>query len=285
MTGLPPLREAIAAAGLDARKSLGQHFLLDPNLLARIVREVPMVAGDRVLEIGPGPGGLTRSLLDAGAEVIAIERDARAIPVLQALSAHHGGRLRIVEGDALRFDHAALAGPGAHIAANLPYNIGTELLVRWLTAMPWPPWWRSATLMFQKEVADRIVAATGSAAYGRLAVLAAVRTRARIALTLPPRAFVPRPKVESALVTLAPLPMPEDVPLPRLEELTAAAFGQRRKMLRQSLKGLPHALAALAEAGIDPSRRPETLSPAEFVACARHLARLRAGARSAPADS
>jgi 16S rRNA (adenine1518-N6/adenine1519-N6)-dimethyltransferase len=275
----------IAAAGLDARKSLGQHFLLDPNLLARIVREVPMAPGDRVLEIGPGPGGLTRALLDAGAEVVAIERDSRAMPALEALGRHHPGRLTLIEGDALRVDHARLAGAGAHIAANLPYNIGTELLVRWLTLEPWPPWWRSATLMFQKEVAERIVAPTGSPAYGRLAVLAALRTRARIALSLPPRAFVPPPRVDSAVVTLVPMSMAAGVPLARVEELTAAAFGQRRKMLRQSLKAVPQALEALARAAIDPARRPETLSPADFAEAARWLTHLRAGARSGPADS
>lgn len=269
----------IAAAGLDARKSLGQHFLLDPNLLARIVREVPLAPGDRVLEIGPGPGGLTRALLARGAEVIAIERDRRAISPLEALAAHHGGHLRVIEGDALRLDHRALAGEGAHIAANLPYNIGTELLVRWLTEEPWPPWWRSATLMFQKEVAERIVAAPGSPAYGRLAILAALRTRARIALTLPARAFVPPPRVESAVVSLLPVAMAGDAPLALVELLTAAAFGQRRKMLRQSLKGVAGALDAVAAAGIDPSRRPETLSPADFAEAARQLARLRGGAR------
>ncbi len=281
----PPLREVIAAAGLGARKSLGQHFLLDPNLLARIAREVPLAPGDKVFEVGPGPGGLTRALLDAGAHVVAIERDRRAIAPLAELARESGGRLTVIEGDALSEDGRALAGEGAHIAANLPYNIGTELLLRWLAAEPWPPWWRSATLMFQKEVAERIVARPGDAAYGRLAVLAALRTRARIALTLPPRAFTPPPSVSSAVVCLSPRPEAVTIPVARVASLTAAAFGQRRKMLRQSLKGVPGALAALDALGIDPTLRPETLAPADFAALAAALDAPAAGGPAARRDS
>ena len=275
----------IAAAGLGARKALGQHFLLDPNLLARIVREVPLQPDDMVLEVGPGPGGLTRALLDAGARVVAVERDRRAIPPLAALARESGGRLRVVEGDALALDGRLLVGEGAHIAANLPYNIGTELLLGWLTAEPWPPWWRSATLMFQKEVAERIVARPGEAAYGRLAVLAALRVCARIVFTVPPRAFTPPPRVESALVSLRPRADAGTVPPARVAALTAAAFGQRRKMLRQSLKAFPGALAALERLGIDPTRRAETLPPEAFMALAVLLDAPAGGARAGPGDS
>jgi 16S rRNA (adenine1518-N6/adenine1519-N6)-dimethyltransferase len=261
VAALPPLRQVIAAAGLRADRALGQNFLLDLNLLDRIVRDMPLAPGDRVLEVGPGPGGLTRALLKAGARVVAIERDGRAIPVLEALARAADDRLTIIEGDALRIDGEAVAGEGAHIAANLPYNIATPLLAGWLTTARWPPWWRSATLMFQREVAERIVARPGTPAYGRLSVLVAFRADARITLRLPARAFTPAPKVESAVVQLLPRAPLVDVPAAVLEALTAAAFGQRRKMLRQSLKPvLPH-LEAL---GIDPSRRPEALTPLEF---------------------
>lgn len=277
-----PLGELVRTAGLSARKSLGQHFLLDPNLLTRIAREVPLAPGETVFEVGPGPGGLTRALIDRGARVVAVERDRRAVAALAELASAHPGRLTVIEGDALALDGEALAGRGAHIAANLPYNIATELLVRWLSAEPWPPWWRSATLMFQKEVAERIVALPGSPAYGRLSVLAALRARARILLLLPPRAFTPPPRVESALVGLRPRACDVEEgepPLALVAEIAAAAFGQRRKMLRQSLKGVPHAPEALARAGIDPARRPETLAPEEFGRLARALAdaRIRAG--------
>ena len=266
---LPPLREVIAAAGLRAEKALGQNFLLDLNLLDRIAGLVPLTAGERVFEVGPGPGGLTRALLKAGAHVVAVERDARAIAALQGLAAVAGARLQLVKGDALAIEGADLAGEGAHIAANLPYNVATPLLISWLTTEAWPPWWRSATLMFQKEVAERIVAGPGTPAYGRLAVLAAFRTRARILMRLPARAFTPAPRVESAVVQLLPSPPLLDVPLPALQEVTRLAFGQRRKMLRQSLKAF---LPALAAAGIDPSRRPETLSPLEFAQLAAAVA-------------
>ncbi len=235
-----------------------------------------MAPGDRVFEVGAGPGGLTRALLARGAEVFAVERDPRAIPALAELAALYPGRLRVVEGDALALDGQALAGDGAHIAANLPYNIGTELLLRWLAAEPWPPWWRSATLMFQKEVADRIVARPATPAYGRLAVLAALRTRARRVLTLPARAFTPPPRVESALLVLTPRPEAAAVPLSPLAELTAAAFGQRRKMLRQSLRSVPGGPEALAAAAIDPARRPETLEPEAFARLAQALLACRA---------
>lgn len=274
IAALPPLRDAIAAAGLRADKRLGQNFLLDRNLLDRIVRAIPMQPGDVVYEVGPGPGGLTRALLKAGAQVVAVERDVRAIPLLTALSDIADGRLRVMHGDALVVDAAAIAGEGAHIAANLPYNIGTALLAGWLSGRRWPPWWRSATLMFQAEVADRIVAAPGSSAYGRLSVLAQWRTAARVVLTLPPAAFTPPPKVSSAVVQLRPVAAPEGVDGARLSALTQAAFGQRRKMLRQSLKGLPAALDALADIGISGERRAETLSVADFVAMARRWGQL-----------
>lgn len=261
IAALPPLRSVIADGRIAADRALGQNFLLDLNLLDRIAGLVPLAPGDAVYEVGPGPGGLTRALLKAGARVVAIERDRRAVAALAPLVEVAAGRLALVEGDALQFDAAAAVGTGAHIAANLPYNIATPLLVGWLSAEPWPPWWRSATLMFQREVADRIVAAPGSAAYGRLAVLAAFRSVARVRLRLPARAFTPAPRVESAVVQLLPRPPILDVALPALEAVTARAFGQRRKMLRQSLKPV---LDAVEAAGIDPTRRAETLSPLEF---------------------
>ncbi len=273
---LPPLREAIAAAGLRADKRLGQNFLLDLNLLDRIVRDIALEPGDTVYEVGPGPGGLTRALLKAGAQVVAVERDARAIPILELLAVASDGALRLVNADALSVDAGELAGEGAHIAANLPYNIGTALLVGWLTSERWPPWWKSATLMFQREVADRIVASPGSEAYGRLSVLAQWRCDVRIITTLRPEAFTPPPKVASAVVQLVPR-LPEiAVPVAVLGQVTAAAFGQRRKMLRQSMKGLAGGVDALAEAGIEPTRRAETLTIAEFIALARAVAESRA---------
>jgi len=270
---LPPLREVIARHGLSASKALGQNFLLDEQLLDRIARVPGPLEGARAYEVGPGPGGLTRALLRAGAEVVAIERDARCLPALAEVAEAAEGRLRVIEGDALRIDEAAEAGRGAHIAANLPYNVGTALLVRWLGGEEWPPWWASLTLMFQLEVAERIVAKPDTRAYGRLAVLAQWRAEPRIAMKVHRSAFVPPPKVMSAVVHIVPKAAPEGVRAATLEALTAAAFGQRRKMLRQSLKGLPGALEALEAVGIDPQRRAETLSVEEFVTVARAMAR------------
>ncbi len=271
LENLPPLREVIAAHGLAAKKSLGQNFLLDGNLLDRIARVPGKLDGQTVYEVGPGPGGLTRALLRAGATVVAVERDDRALPALAELAAAADGRLTVVGGDALAQDEAALLPPAAHIVANLPYNIGTALFVRWLTAEPWPPWWASLTCMFQKEVAQRIVAAPGSDAYGRLSVLAQWRSTPRIALDVPRQAFTPPPKITSSVVHVVPAAAPDGVRGPVLEALTAAAFGQRRKMLRASLRGLPGALDALAACGIDSARRAETLSVTEFVGVARAL--------------
>lgn len=263
MSSLPPLREVIARFGLDARRSLGQHFLLDLNLTARIVRAAGALEGRHAIEIGPGPGGLTRALLASGvATVTAIERDPRCVAALADLVAAYPGRLRVVEADALAVDLAALAPPPRKVVANLPYNIGTPLLVGWLAQAHA---FESLTLMFQQEVAERIVAAPGSEPYGRLSVLAQWIAEARIVLRLPAAAFTPPPKVASAVVHLVPRP---DQPPPALfaamERVTAAAFGQRRKMLRSALKPLGEAEALLASAGIDPARRAETLSVAEF---------------------
>ena len=269
--GLPPLREVIARYDIGAKKSLGQNFLLDGNLLDRIARVPGKLDGAHVYEVGPGPGGLTRALLRAGANVTAVERDDRALPALADLAALAPGRLTVHGDDALAFDEAAHLPPETHVVANLPYNVGTALFVRWLTAEPWLPWWASLTCMFQKEVAQRIVAAPGSDAYGRLSVLAQWRARPRIAFELPPRAFTPAPKVTSAVVHIVPLPAPGGVRGPVLEALTAAAFGQRRKMLRASVRSMPGALAALEASGIDTARRAETLSVAEFVGVARLL--------------
>jgi 16S rRNA (adenine1518-N6/adenine1519-N6)-dimethyltransferase len=268
---LPPLREVIARHGLRAAKALGQNFLLDEQLLDRIAQVPGDLAGRRVYEVGPGPGGLTRALLRSGAEVVAVERDPRCLPALAELGEAAEGRLRVIEADALKVDEALEAGRGAHVAANLPYNVGTFLLVRWLGGEEWPPWWASLTLMFQREVAERIVARPGSGAYGRLAVLAQWRSEARIAMKVHRSAFVPPPKVMSAVVHIVPKEAPPGVRSATLEKLTAAAFGQRRKMLRQSLKGLAGALEALASLEIDPERRAETLSVDEFVAVARAM--------------
>ncbi|HEX8064385.1 MAG TPA: 16S rRNA (adenine(1518)-N(6)/adenine(1519)-N(6))-dimethyltransferase RsmA [Allosphingosinicella sp.] len=269
---LPPLREVIARHGLRAAKSLGQNFLLDEQLLDRIARVPGDLAGQRVYEVGPGPGGLTRALLRAGAEVVAVERDRRCLPALSEVGEAAGrGRLRVIEGDALAIDEVSEAGEGAHVAANLPYNVGTALLVRWLGGEAWPPWWRSLSLMFQLEVAERIVARPDTGAYGRLAVLAQWRSEPRIAMKVHRSAFVPPPKVMSAVVHIVPKPAPEGVKAATLERLTGAAFGQRRKMLRQSLKGLEGALEALAAVAIDSERRAETLTVEEFVAVARAM--------------
>ena len=267
---LPPLREVIARHGLAAKKTLGQNFLLDGNLLDRIARVPGPLAGQRVYEVGPGHGGLTRALLRAGAEVIAVERDDRALPALAELATAAPGPLTVIGGDAMAQDEAALSAGGVHVVANLPYNIGTALLVRWLTTA-WPPWWLSLTCMFQKEVAQRIVAAPGSDAYGRLAVLSQWRSVPRIAFDVPKQAFTPPPTITSAVVHIVPAAPLGDIAVATLERLTAAAFGQRRKMLRASLRGLPGGIEALERSGIDPARRAETLSVAEFVALAALL--------------
>jgi len=265
-----PLRAVIARHGLSASKALGQNFILDRQLLSRIAAIPGDLAGQTVYEVGPGPGGLTRALLDAGAMVTAVERDRRCLPALAELEAAYPDKLRVIDGDALEIDARTEAGDGAHIVANLPYNVGTALLLRWL-AGPWPPWWRSLTLMFQREVAERIVAGVGTEHYGRLAVAAQWRATPRIALQVHRSAFTPPPKVASAVVHLVPAEAPTGVDHAVLERLTAAAFGQRRKMLRQSLKGMPGALDALSRLGIDSSRRAEMLSVDEFVAVARLL--------------
>ena len=267
-----PLRDTIARHGLSASKALGQNFILDRQLLARIAAIAEVGEDDKIYEVGPGPGGLTRALLDTGAAVVAVERDRRCIPALEELSVDFPGKFRLIEGDAMDIDERALVGDGAHVVANLPYNVGTALLLRWLGG-PWPPWWRSLTLMFQREVAERIVASAGDDHYGRLAIAAQWRAEARIALAVHRSAFTPPPKVASAIVHLRPAAEPQGINPAILERLTAAAFGQRRKMLRQSLKGMPGALDALGELGIDPSRRAETVSVADFVALARILSR------------
>lgn len=271
MTSLPPLRDVIARHGLQASKALGQNFLLDGQLLARIARVAGPLTGTEVLEIGPGPGGLTRAMLADGARVTAIERDRRCMPALVELSDAYPEKLRVIEDDAMMVDAPALFDGRPHIISNLPYNIGTALLVGWLSAS-WEPWWQSLTLMFQKEVADRIVATVDSEHYGRLSVLSQWRSSARIAMGVHRSAFTPAPKVMSAVVHLLPLDSPVGVPLPILEKITAAAFGQRRKMLRQSLKAVPGAVDALEDMGIASTRRAETISVAEFTALARIVA-------------
>ena len=269
--GPEPLRAVIARHGLSASKALGQNFILDRQLLARIAAVPGSLQGQQVYEVGPGPGGLTRALLDAGATVTAVERDRRCLPALAELEDEFGQRLTVIEGDALAIDEPALfPDRGAHVVANLPYNVGTALLLRWLGG-GWPPWWRSLTLMFQKEVAERIVALPGSGAYGRLSVAAQWRTEARIAMSLSPSAFVPPPKVTSAVVHIVPAAQPSGVDPKLLEKLTEAAFGQRRKMLRSSLKAFPGALEALREIGIDAERRAETVSVNEWIGVAQTL--------------
>ncbi len=268
---LPPLREVIARHGLSASKALGQNFLFDEQLLDRIAAIPGDLAGKDVLEIGPGPGGLTRALLRAGANVTAIEMDARCLPALAELSNAFPGKLRVIEGDALKIDRTTLFDGPYAIVANLPYNVGTALFTGWLSGQEWPPQWTSLTLMFQEEVARRIVAQPGTSAYGRLAVLAQWRASARLAMKVHRSAFTPPPKVMSAIVHVTPAEMPEGVSAAILSRVTEAAFGQRRKMLRQSLKGVAGALEALEKLGIDPQRRAETLSVGEFVAIARSL--------------
>ncbi len=271
MTSAPePLRDVIARHGLQASKALGQNFILDRQLLARIAAVPGPLHGQTVYEVGPGPGGLTSALLEAGANVVAVERDRRCMPALAELQAHYPKKLRVLDADALSTDERAEAGDGAHIVSNLPYNVGTALLLRWLSG-PWPPWWRSLTLMFQREVAERIVAAPGSKDYGRLSILSQWRSDARIAMNVHRSAFVPPPKVMSAVIHVVPRAMPEGVTPAVLERLTEAAFGQRRKMLRSSLKDLPGALNTLAMLGIDTARRAETVSVPEFVEIAREL--------------
>jgi 16S rRNA (adenine1518-N6/adenine1519-N6)-dimethyltransferase len=265
-----PLREVIARHGLSASKSLGQNFILDRQLLARVAAIPGELAGERVYEVGPGPGGLTRALLEAGASVVAVERDRRCIPALAELQQEYAGRLEVIEADALKIDEASTVGAGAHVVANLPYNIGTALLLKWLS-VEWPPWWKSLTLMFQKEVAERIVAQAGSDAFGRLSVAAQWRTRPRIAMTVSRSAFVPPPKVTSAVVHITPADQPDGVSPRVLERLTEAAFGQRRKMLRSSLKPMPGALDAAEALGINSERRAETLTVDEWVKLARAL--------------
>jgi 16S rRNA (adenine1518-N6/adenine1519-N6)-dimethyltransferase len=265
-----PLRDIIARHGLSASKALGQNFILDRQLLARVAAIPGPLNGSQVYEVGPGPGGLTRALLDAGASVAAVERDRRCIPALEELRQTFGEKLQIIEGDAIRIDEASVAGKGAHVVANLPYNIGTALLLKWLSG-PWPPWWQSLTLMFQKEVADRIVAAPDTAAYGRLSIAAQWRSRATIAMTVSRSAFVPPPKVTSAVVHIVPAEEPEGVRPEVLERLTEAAFGQRRKMLRSSLKRFAGAVEAAERLGIDTQRRAETLGIPEWVLLARAL--------------
>jgi len=267
---LPPLRDVVARHGLSASKALGQNFLFDGQLLGRIAAVPGDLHDAEVLEVGPGPGGLTRALLLAGARVTAIERDRRCLPALAELTAAFPDRLRVIEGDALAVDAPALFAGRPHIVSNLPYNVGTALTVGWLTA-DWQPWWRSCTLMFQREVAERVVAAPDTGAYGRLAVLSQWRSIARIAMPVHRSAFTPPPKVMSAVVHIVPAAAPEGVVVERLERVTAAAFGQRRKMLRQSLKGVAGADAAMARLGIDPTRRAETVSVDEFVALARAI--------------
>ncbi|WP_294327125.1 16S rRNA (adenine(1518)-N(6)/adenine(1519)-N(6))-dimethyltransferase RsmA [uncultured Sphingomonas sp.] len=270
LTPLPPLRDVIQRHGLSANKALGQNFLFDQQLLDRIARVPGDLQDQEVLEVGPGPGGLTRALLLAGAKVTAIERDHRCIPALEELGALFPGRLRLIEGDALEIDAPELFEGPPHIASNLPYNVGTALFVGWLSS-DWRPWWQSLTLMFQREVADRIVAGANDDAYGRLAVLAQWRSTARIAMPVHRSAFTPPPKVMSAVVHVVPTDAPDGVSLKVLERLTAAAFGQRRKMLRQSLKAVPGAIEAAEAVGIDVTRRAETVSVAEFVTLARAL--------------
>ena len=275
---LPPLREVIRQHALSARKSLGQNFLLDLNLTARIARAAGNLEDATVIEVGPGPGGLTRALLALGARrVIAVERDERALPVLQEISRRYPGRLEVVCADAQHFDpRPLLGGVKAKIVANLPYNIATALLIDWLSTDPWPPWYDMMVLMFQREVAERIVARENDEAYGRLAVLANWRAETKILFDISPAAFVPQPKVTSSVVRLVPRLEPQRCDRRALEQVAAAAFGQRRKMLRQSLKSLAVEPARLAAAAhVDPTRRAETIPVSGFVAMARELTDIR----------
>lgn len=266
---LPPLREVIANHGLNAKKSLGQNFLLDLNLTSRIARSAGSLEDCTVLEIGPGPGGLTRALLASGAKkVVAIEKDSRCLPALAQIADHYPGRLEVIEGDALQIDPVSITGGDkVRIAANLPYNVGTQLLINWITTETWPPFWSSLTLMFQKEVGERIAAVPGSKAYGRLGVLAGWRCKGGILFDISPKAFTPPPKVTSAVVHLTPNSAPLPCDLKSLERVTAAAFGQRRKMLRASLKSLaPNTESLIEEAGLRPTARAEEIDIEGFVA-------------------
>jgi 16S rRNA (adenine1518-N6/adenine1519-N6)-dimethyltransferase len=282
---LPPLRDVIKQHALSARKSLGQNFLLDLNLTARIARAAGPLEDATIIEVGPGPGGLTRALLALGARrVIAVERDERALAALQDISKRYKGRLEIVSGDAMTFDPRPLLGnERARIVANLPYNIATPLLIGWLSVEPWPPWYDMMVLMFQREVAERIVARENDEAYGRLAVLSNWRAETKILFDISPAAFVPQPKVTSSVVRLVPRAAPEPCDRRALEQVAAAAFGQRRKMLRQSLKSLaadPARLAAAAQ--LDPTRRAETVPVSGFVAMARELTDIRSTKSNVP---
>jgi 16S rRNA (adenine1518-N6/adenine1519-N6)-dimethyltransferase len=268
---LPPLRDVIARHGLSASKALGQNFLFDEQLLDRIAAVPGALSGQHVFEVGPGPGGLTRALLRAGAKVTAVERDQRCIPALEELAEAFPDQLRIIEGDAMKVDAAAEVDGPFHIVSNLPYNVGTALTVGWLTNEDWPPAWQSLTLMFQREVAERIIARPGTDAYGRLAILSQWRAEAKIAMPVHRSAFTPPPKVMSAVVHITPAAAPKGVQMKTLEKLTAAAFGQRRKMLRQSLKSVPGALDSLKSAGIAEDRRPETVGIDEWCAIASLL--------------
>ncbi len=271
--GLPPLREVIAAHGIAPKKSLGQNFLLDLNLTGKIARAAGDLSSSTIIEVGPGPGGLTRALLQQGAlNIVVVERDERAIAALEQVRDAYPGQVQIIHGDALQTEFAALAAgrENVRLVANLPYNIGTELLVRWLTPEKWPPFYGSMTLMFQREVAERIVAKPGEKAYGRLGVLTGWRADAKILFDVPPQAFTPPPKVTSSVVHLIPRQSPLPANLANLEKVTKSSFGQRRKMLRQSLKVLGGE-ALLCAAGIDPTRRAETLNIEEFVALANAL--------------
>ncbi|MBF2716578.1 16S rRNA (adenine(1518)-N(6)/adenine(1519)-N(6))-dimethyltransferase RsmA [Agrobacterium vitis] len=272
LDGLPPLRDVIQRHGLDAKKALGQNFLLDLNITQKVARTAGDLTNATVFEVGPGPGGLTRALLALGAKkVIAIERDNRCLPALAEISDHYPGRLEVIEGDALKTDFEAMAPDGpVKIVANLPYNVGTQLLINWLMPRQWPPFWDSLTLMFQKEVGQRIVAQADDDHYGRLGVLCGWRTEAHMAFDLSPQAFTPPPKVTSTVVHLTPRPAPIPCEIAKLEKLTQAAFGQRRKMLRASLKPLGGE-ALLNRAEIDASRRAETLSVEEFCRIANLL--------------
>ncbi len=273
--GLPPLREVISTHGLSAKKTLGQNFLLDLNLTAKIARSAGDLTGSDVLEVGPGPGGLTRGLLAEGARhVVAIEKDSRCMPALAEISAAYPGKLDVLNEDALAIDWTAHLTPPIKVVANLPYNVGTELLVRWLTPKVWPPLWQSLTLMFQREVADRIVAQPGSKAYGRLAVLAQWRSTAKIVMSLPPEAFTPPPKIHSAVVHIEALPAPRFEADPAiLSRVVAAGFNQRRKMLRAALKGVaPDMEDRIVAAGLNPTDRAETIPIEGFCALARQVA-------------
>lgn len=276
MANLPPLRDVIARHNLSASKKLGQNFLLDAQLLERIVGIPGDLSGQNVLEIGPGPGGLTRALLHAGARVTAIEMDTRCLPALAELGEAFPGQLTVVQGDAMKLNHSELMGKDGttepfHILSNLPYNVGTALFVGWLSGQDWPQAWQSLTLMFQREVAERIVSKPGTSAYGRLAVLAQWRSEAKLAMKVHRSAFTPPPKVMSAVVHVTPKDAPDGVDAKVLERITEAAFGQRRKMLRQSLKSVSGALDALETVGIDPTRRAETVSVSEYIKLAQHL--------------